>query len=70
MHIRESTHPNIAGGICSLWLHSTGAWLSLVEHLNGVQGVGSSNLPAPTTFCSLDDARDVRWSVMVIPAES
>ncbi len=25
-----------------------GAWRSLVAHLNGVQGVGSSNLLAPT----------------------
>ena len=28
----------------------SGAWLSLVEHLNGVQGVASSNLAAPIIF--------------------
>ena len=30
--------------------HPVGAWRSLVAHLHGVQGVGSSNLLAPTNY--------------------
>src|ERR1035438_10629527 len=30
-----------------------GTWLSLVEHSLGVRGVGSSNLPVPTTIFSI-----------------
>ena len=29
---------------------TVGAWRSLVAHLHGVQGVGSSNLLAPTNY--------------------
>ena len=41
-------HPAGGGGKWgSLRPSLNGAWLSLVEHLNGVQGVASSNLAAP-----------------------
>lgn len=33
-------------------IKQVGVWLSLVEYLNGVQGVASSNLVTPTIFLS------------------
>jgi hypothetical protein len=48
-----------------------GAWLSLVEHLLGVQEVAGSNPVAPTTFsylvnidCNFD--RGIRWVILLL----